>query len=157
MFKLYSEKSVRALVARLKEEYDGVVRAQKEAVSELKEENRTLRARLIELEGERGNVSSAMLRAEQEGERIRKESALEAEQERKELALLAEKCRLLCDRLLQKYPDEEDVKDFEAFREALSARLGQQEEPAFDMDAVLAPKEPLDLGKLCKDLGLMEE
>lgn len=157
MFKLYSEKSVRALVARLKEEYDGVVRAQKEAVSELKEENRTLRARLIELEGERGNVSSAMLRAEAEGERIRKESALEAEQERKELALLAEKCRLLCDRLLQKYPDEEDVKDFEAFREALSARLGQQEEPAFDMDAVLAPKEPLDLGKLCKDLGLMEE
>ena len=27
----------------------------------------------------------------------------------------------------------------------------------FHMEDVLAPKKPLDLGKLCKDLGLMEE
>ncbi|MGN1077807.1 MAG: hypothetical protein ACI4ST_04765 [Candidatus Gallimonas sp.] len=158
MFKLYTEKDVKTLVTRLREEYEGVVRKQRIASEEIKEENRKLRARLSVLEGERENVSSALLRAEAEGERIRKESSLEAENERKELCLLSEKCRLLLDRLLAKYPDEEDVKDFRAFYDELKRRIGEEEEePAFDMDAVLAPQEPLDLGKLCKDLGLMED
>lgn len=158
MFKLYTEKDVKTLVTRLREEYEGVVRKQRIASEEIKEENRKLRARLSVLEGERENVSSALLRAEAEGERIRKESSLEAENGRKELCLLSEKCRLLLDRLLAKYPDEEDVKDFRAFYDELKRRIGEEEEePAFDMDAVLAPKEPLDLGKLCKDLGLMED
>lgn len=157
MFKLYTEKDVKTLVTRLKEEYEGVVRKQRLVSEEIKEENRKLRARLSVLEGERENVSSALLRAEAEGERIRKESVLEAENERKELCLLSEKCRLLLARLLAKYPDEEDVKDFQAFCNELKRRLGEEEEPAFDMEAVLSPKEPLDLGKLCKDLGLMED
>ena len=33
----------------------------------------------------------------------------------------------------------------------------EEEEDTLDMDEVLAPKQPLDLGKLCKDLGLMED
>ena len=33
----------------------------------------------------------------------------------------------------------------------------EDEEDTLDMDEVLAPKQPLDLGKLCKDLGLMED
>ena len=83
----------------------------------------------------------------------------ETENKRKELDLLAEKCRVLSDRLIKKYPDEEDVAQFESFTQSLHEELGLQaeEESGFHMEDVLAPKKPLDLGKLCKDLGLMEE
>ena len=158
--KLYSEKKVRALVERLREEYEEVVRAQREALESLKEEDRVLRARVAQLEGERGEVSNALLHAVKEGERIKEEGQHAAENERKELLLLAEKCRLLSARLTEKYPDEEDCSDFAAFTAALREKLGEteeSEESAFNMDDVLFPKEPLDLGKLCRGLGLMEE
>ena len=164
MFKRYKEKEVQALVARLKEEYEGVVRNLREAQEELKEENRLLRARLSVLESQRSEVSVALMRAVKEGERIKEESSAEAEGERKELLLLAEKCRLLSERLLQKYPDEEDCADFKTFTDALRSHLGEkteeeeeEEETGFNLDDVLNPKEPLDLGNLCKELGLMEE
>lgn len=155
---LYTEKKVRKLVMRLRDEYDQIVRKQRAAAEALKVENRDLRARVLELEGERQDVSSALVHAVAAGERIKTESAISADNERKELLLLAEKCRLLLEKLTAKYPDEEDCADFAAFTEALRQQLGEEEyEPAFDMDAVLSPKEPLDLGKLCRDLGLMED
>ncbi len=160
--KRYKEKEIEALVARLKEDYDAVVRRQREVAEELKEENRQLRARLSVLEGQRSEVSAALMRAVAEGERIKQESLAQTDSEKKELGLLAEKCRILSERLIQRYPDEEDVGDFKTFTDALRARLGEtegeeEEEEVFDMDAVLNPKEPLDLGDLCKNLGLMEE
>lgn len=159
MFGRYSEKDVKALVQKLKEEYDAVVRRQREIAEELKEENRALRARLSVLEGQRGEVSSALLRAVAEGEKIKREGAEQAENERKELRLLAEKCRLLSDRLALKYPDEEDCSDFKLFTDALRSYLGEETEETtgFRMEDVLEPREPLDLEKLCRDLGLMEE
>ena len=149
MFKMYSAKEVRTLVQRLKEEYDGVLKRQREVTEEIREDNRRLRARLSVLEGQRGEVSEALMRAVAEGERIKKEGSEQAENDRKELRLLAEKCRLLCDRLNAKYPDED----------SLLVYLGEEEqdEPEFDMEEVLNPKYPLDLSKLCKELGLMEE
>lgn len=155
---LYTEKKVKKLVLRLRDEYDQILRRQKAAAEALKVENRDLRARVLELEGERHNVSAALVHAVQAGERIKTESAASAENERKELMLLAEKCRLLLEKLTAKYPDEEDCADFAAFTAALREQLGDEEdELAFDMDAVLSPKEPLDLGRLCRDLGLMED
>lgn len=164
--KRYKEKEITALINRIKEEYDNIVRRQREAAEELKEENRQLRARLSVLEGQRSEVSAALMRAVAEGERIKQESLAQTDSEKKELGLLAEKCRILSERLIQRYPDEEDVGDFKTFTDALRARLGEsdnsdsgdeEEESAFDLDAVLNPKEPLDLGDLCKNLGLMEE
>lgn len=159
MFKLYRERDVKALVARLKAEYDGVLQSVREMAEELKAENRSLRARISVLEGERSDVSEALLVAVREGERVKKESVEISAGERKELMLLAEKCRLLADRLNEKYPDEEDVSDFTAFTAELKKQLGEEEEEesGFNMDDVLAPKEPLDLEKLCKDLGVMED
>lgn len=159
MFKLFSEKDVKKLVLRLKTEYDEVLIKQHALAEELKEENRNLRARLSQLERERGDVSSALVRAVREGERVKAEGLEAAENERRELKLLAEKCRLLLDRLLAKYPDEEDTRDFEAFTTELRQQLGEDigEESGFNMDDVLAPKEPLDLEKLCKELDLMED
>ncbi len=159
MFKLFSEKDVKKLVLRLKTEYDEVLIKQHALAEELKEENRNLRARLSQLERERGDVSSALVRAVREGERVKAEGLEAAENERRELKLLAEKCRLLLDRLLAKYPDEEDTRDFEAFTTELRQQLGEDigDENGFNMDDVLAPKEPLDLEKLCKELDLMED
>ncbi len=158
MFGLYTKKDMRRLAARLKEEYSAALKTQRDAVRELKEQNRTLSARVAELENERQEVAGAMLRVEREGARLKKENEYAGENERREFALLAEKCRLLSERLLKKYPDEEDSAAFAAFNDELSARLsGAQEESGFNMDDVLSPKQPLDLGKLCRELGLMED
>ena len=159
MLRRYSAKEVRALVARLKEEYDAVLKRQRDITEEIRQDNRRLRARLSVLEGQKGEVSEALMRAVAEGERIKKEGSNQAESDRRELRLLADKCRLLLSRLSQKYPDEQDVKDFEAFTHTLLVYLGEEEEeePAFDMDEVLNPKYPLDLEKLCQELGLMDE
>ncbi len=158
MFGFYTEKDVKRLVTRLREEYDDVLSLQKNTADELKEQNRALRARVLELENERGSVSEAIIKAVEEGERIKKESETAAENERRELVLLAEKCRLLSDRLLKKYPDGEDVAAYASFVDELHLSLGEEpEESGFNMDDVLAPKEPLDLEKLCKELGLMED
>lgn len=158
MFGLYTEKDVKRLVNRLREEYDDVLATQKNTTEELKEQNRVLRARVLELENERGCVSEAIVKAVAEGDRIKHESEAAAENERRELVLLAEKCRLLSDRLLKKYPDGEDIAAFASFVDELQTSLGEEaEESGFNMDDVLAPKEPLDLGKLCKELGLMED
>ncbi len=158
MLRRYSAKEVRALVARLKEEYDAVLKRQREVTEEIRADNRRLRARLSVLEGQKGEVSEALMRAVQEGERIKKEGSEQAESDRRELRLLADKCRLFLDKLSAKYPDEEDVKDFQAFTHTLYVYLGEEEpEDVFDMDEVLNPKYPLDLSKLCKELGLMDD
>lgn len=158
MFGLYTKRDVQMLVRRLRDEYDAALKEQKAASDELKAENRALSARVSELEGERGSVSEALVHAVKEGERIKEEGSRAAENGQKEFALLAEKCRLFLAKLMQKYPDEEDTQAFAAFVESLSGALGEEEEESgLDMDEVLAPKQPLDLGKLCKDLGLMED
>ena len=157
LFNRYSEREVKALVHKLKEEYDGVVRSGREAFDELKEENVRLLARIAVLEKERENVRNALVNAEKAGESIKKQGAAEAENKSRELALLAEQCRVLLTRLNQKYPDEAEVKDFNAFCDALYEKLHltQRSENGFNMDEVLAPKQPLDLEKLCRELGLM--
>ncbi len=158
MFGLYRTKTVKKLAERLRAEYGVALARQKEAAAELKEQNRLLQARVLQLESERVGVSDALTHAVAEGERIKEEGKAAAENERRELKLLAEKCRLLLDKLVKKYPDSEDAEALEAFLEELRQTLGTESvESGFDMDEVLSPKEPLDLGKLCKELGLMED
>lgn len=158
MLKLYSERDVKRLVQRLREEYDGVLARQREAAEGIKQENRVLRARVLELEEERSGVAAALIAASQEGERLKEAGAREIEGQKRELELLAEKCRTFLDRLQKKYPDEEDTAEFAAFCDELFARLGLEEpQSGFNMDDVISPKGPLDLKQLCRDLGLIEE
>ena len=156
MLGLYSKKDVEKLVDRLREEYEEALRTQRQAAEELKEENRNLAARVSQLEAERATVADALIDAVKAGERIRKESEDAAANGGKELSLLIAKCRLLAGNLMAKYPDAEDVKAFSDFVEALQSEASEEED-VLDMDEVLAPKYPLDLGKLCKELGLMED
>ncbi len=158
MLKFYSEKDVRKLVLRLKEEYDGALLRQRQLAEQMREENRNLKARLMELEGERGRVSSVLVYATQEGERIRQNSVKEAEQATRELLLLAEKCRLLSERVQHLLPEDEDSRAFVEFTALLCKNLGLEEEDSgLNMEEVLSPKYPLDLAKLCQELGVMEE
>ena len=152
----YSKKDVEKLVDRLREEYEEALRTQRQAAEELKEENRNLAARVSQLEAERATVADALIDAVKAGERIRKESEDAAANGGKELSLLIAKCRLLSGNLMAKYPDAEDVKAFSDFVDALQSEASEEED-GLDMDEVLAPKYPLDLGKLCKELGLMED
>ena len=160
MFGLYTNKDVQKLVRRLREEYDAIVERQRETVEELKQQNRFLLARVSELETERGSVSDAIVHAVAEGERIKRESAKETENERKELSLLAGKCRAISQQTGES-PDPEDAKAYAEFLQKLHGALGEEQEEeqeeAFNMDEVLSPKEPLNLQQLCMDLGLMEE
>ena len=156
MLGLYSKKDVEKLVDRLREEYEEALRTQRQAAEELKEENRNLAARVSQLEAERATVADALIDAVKAGERIRKESEDAAANGGKELSLLIAKCRLLSGNLMAKYPDAEDVKAFSYFVEALQSEASEEED-VLNMDEVLAPKYPLDLGKLCKELGLMED
>ena len=157
MFRKYSERDVKALVHRLKEEYDAIVRTGREACDELKEENQRLLARIAVLEKEREGVKDALVSAEKAGQQIKENVAAETENKSRELALLAEQCRVLLARLNEKYPDAAEVKDFDAFCDALYEKLHltRESESGFNMDDVLAPKQPLDLEKLCRELGLM--
>lgn len=157
MLKLFTEKNVRNLISRLKEEYAEVLHKQRERTEELKKENVALRARLSKLEGEREDVTDAVLKIQSAEKRVIKEGAAALENERRELQLLAEKCRALSGTLIKKYPDEEDCRQFASFTDELNARLGLEEESGFHMEDVLAPTYPLDLEQLCKDLGVMEE
>lgn len=154
LFKLYSEKDVKKLVARLKAEYEETVDSHRAAEEGLKEENRRLRARVSELETERSGAFSAFAAADAAKDAARKEGEQACEAERRELALLIQKCRTALDRLRAKYPDEEDVAAFDAFCRELN---GETDEDGFDMSEVTSPKGPLDLGKLCKELGVMED
>ena len=156
MLGLYSKKDVEKLVDRLRDEYEEALHTQRQAAEELKEENRNLAARVSQLEAERATVADALIDAVKAGERIRKESEDAAANGGKELSLLIAKCRLLSGNLMAKYPDAEDVKAFSDFVEALQSEASEEED-VLDMDEVLAPKYPLDLGKLCKELGLMED
>ena len=158
MFGMYSKRDVEKLVHRLREEYAAVLREQQETAEAIKNENRVLAARVSELEAERGNVAEALIGATKEGERLREERSREAENANKELMLLISKCRMLSQTLLSKYPDADDVQALSACVETLRGAADEEdEEDTLDMDEVLAPKQPLDLGKLCKDLGLMED
>ena len=160
MLRLYTEKQVQKLIARLKQQSERAMQLQLERAEELREENRTLRARLSEIEVERGRIADVLLKAEREGERIVREREKEQENSLREALLLSQKCAELSARLNERYPDEADVQEFAAFVTQLKAALGENpldEETGFNMDDVIAPKYPLDLGKLCKDLGLMEE
>ncbi len=158
MLKLYPEGKVKKLLARMREECEGALADHKREAEALKEENAILSAKVLRYEAERGEVTEALLAAVREGDRMRKELEAEAENERHELALLREKGISLLRSLERRYPDAEERQQLEAYIEALSSALGEQpEETEFDMDEVIAPKQPLDLEKLCKDLGLMEE
>ena len=92
---LYSKRRVKNLTARLKAEYTAALEEKDREMASLKEENRTLAARVLKLEEERKSVADALIFAVKAGEKLSEEQRVERENEERERILLARKCREL--------------------------------------------------------------
>lgn len=158
MFHLYTEKDVKKLVERLTSEYNATLERNRTAFEQVCEENRKLSARVLELEGERENAFGALLAASGRDRSLREEGAAALERERAELLLLAGRCRTLLKEMSEKYPACADTEALAAFSQELDDRLGVADgEGGFRLEDVTSPKGPLDLMKLCRELGLAED
>ncbi|MBQ9081836.1 MAG: hypothetical protein IJY26_04305 [Clostridia bacterium] len=157
MFKFYTADKVKKIIARIEQEYEGVLTSQRKRIIELTEENRDLSAKLSIYEYERSHVASAIISAEQKGQEIRESADAYAKARRDGVYRLAERCRALAAALAEKYPAEADVKEFNTYIQKLDEALETNGEGELDMDKILYPDANLKLENLCKELGLMDD
>lgn len=182
MAKKFTQKETEALIAGIREAYETKLRQLTYRLEGLEGENRSLRASLAELKEREGRVGRAIVQAEGKGEEIRTFYRLSAETEWRTLRLFCDKWRALAARMAGCIPAAE-AKQYTDFADDLAALLGKrqaafgtpaeeekfdpkaviekyvegEEETGFNLDDVLNPKGKLDLEKLCRNLGLMDE
>lgn len=157
MFKIYTADNVKKIVGRMEEEYENALSSLRRRINELTEENRNLSARLSVLERDRDSVADAIITAEKTGREIRSSAEAYAKERRDGIYRLAERCRSLAAALSEKYPDEEDVKNFGSYISKLDEALETGGEGEIDMDKILYPDKGLKLENLCRELGLMDD
>ena len=182
MAKKFTQKETEQLLAGIREAYETKLRQLNYRIEGLEGENRSLRASLAELKAREGQVGRAIVQAENKGEEIREFYRLSAETEWRTLNLFCEKWRALAAGMAGAIPAAEQKK-YAGFADDLAALLGKrqaefssapeeekfdpkaviekyvegEEESGFNLDDVLNPKGKLDLEKLCRNLGLMDE
>lgn len=183
--KSYSKKDFEKLAEGMKSAYEQRIRQLEERVCRLNVENKNLRAACAEYQSREKRVGQAIVDAEEKGSEIKELYRLNAECELRTLQMFAEKWKRLASQMADCMPAGEGEK-YAAFADHLAALLGKEssaffgEEPAaeeqafdpkkrieryvqeesdtgFNLDDVLNPKEELDLEKLCRELGLMDE
>ena len=187
MAKKFTQQEVEKLIAGLREAYDIKIRQLNYRLEGLVSENRSLRASLAEYKDKESKVSRAIVAAEEKGEEIKAFYRMSAETEWKTLRLFADKWKRLAAQMEELYPGGETRKYtmFAENLSALLGRsraFAPQEEPSapppaetfdpkavieryvegeeetgFNLDDVINPKGELDLEKLCRSLGLMED
>ena len=157
MFKIYTAENVKKIVTRMETEYENALSALRRRINELTEENRDLSARLSLLERDRSSVADAIIAAEKTGKEIRSSADAYARERREGIYRLAERCRSLAAALAEKYPDEEDVKNFGSYISKLDEALETGGEGELDMDKILNPDKGLKLENICRELGLMDD
>ncbi len=183
MAKKFTQKETEQLIAGIREAYETKIRQLEYRLEGLTAENRSLRASLAEYKDREGKVGRAIVDAESKGEEIKALYRMTAETEWRTLKLFADKWKKLAAQMRDVIPAGE-AKRYAEFAENLSALLGQdpgfaggapeteepfdpkevigryvegEEESGFNLDEVLNPKGELDLEKLCRNLGLMDE
>ncbi len=181
MAKKFTQKETEQLIAGIREAYETKIRRLEYRLEGLTAENRSLRASLAEHKEREGKVGRAIVDAESKGEEIKQLYRMTAETEWRTLKLFADKWKKLAAQMQGLIPARE-AKRYAEFSENLSALLGRdpgftppeegeefdpkavigryvegEEESGFNLDEVLNPKGELDLEKLCRNLGLMDE
>ena len=186
MAKKITQQEAEKLIAGIREAYEIKIRQLNYRLEGLTAENRSLRASLAELKGREGKVGKAIVAAEEKGEEIVRLYRMSAETELNTLRLFAEKWKRLAGQMAGAIPASE-AKKYADFAENLSALLGKErgrfgvaeesgarqepfdpkaviekyvegeEETGFNLDDVINPKGELDLEKLCRNLGLMDD
>lgn len=187
MRKKFKQEEVEKLIAGIREAYETKIRRLEYRNEGLVSENRTLRASLAEMKGRESKVGKALVAAETKGEEIKEFYRMSAETEWKTLQLFADKWKKLAAQMADVIPKDDAEKytkfadDLAAllgkergkFRTEDEAAPGEEpfdpkavigkyiesedENTGFNLDDVLNPKGELDLEKLCRDLGLMDD
>lgn len=184
MVKKITQQEAEKLIAGIREAYEIKIRQLNYRLDGLTAENRVLRASLAEYKSREGKVGKAIVAAEEKGEEIVQMYRMSAETELSSLRLFADKWKRLAAQMAGAIPVDE-AKKYAEFAENLSALLGKErgrfgmneqaqpeqfdpkaviekyvegeEETGFNLDDVINPKGELDLEKLCRNLGLMDD
>ena len=182
MFKKFTKKEVEQLIEGVRDAYASKIKRLNYRVDGLVAENRSLRATIAELRAREQKVGKAIVDAESKGDEIKEFYRMSAQMELQTFRLFAEKWRALAEQMAGKLPGGES-KEYVQFAHNLAAILGKQpdfftseekkqeddpkaaieryvqeeEEYTFNLDDVLNPKGKLDLGELCRNLGLMDD
>lgn len=184
--KSYSKKDFEKLAEGMKTAYEQHIRQLEERVDRLNVENKNLRAACAEYQSREKRVGQAIVDAEEKGSEIKELYRLNAECELRTLQMFAEKWKRLAAQMADSMPKGEGEK-YAAFADHLAALLGrestaffgddppsaeempfdpkkrieryvaEESDTGFNLDDVLNPKQELDLEKLCRELGLMDE
>ena len=186
MRKKFKQEEVEKLIAGIRVAYETKIRRLEYQNEGLISENRSLRASLAEMKNREGKVGKALVAAETKGEEIKELYRMSAETEWKTLQLFADKWKRLAAQMAGVIP-KDDAEKYAKFADDLAALLGkergkfraqdsapdeepfdpkavigkyiesEEEDTGFNLDDVLNPKGELDLEKLCRDLGLMDD
>ena len=187
MRKKFKQEEVEKLIAGIREAYETKIRRLEYRNEGLVSENRTLRATLAEMKNRESKVGKALVAAETKGEEIKEFYRMSAETEWKTLRLFADKWKKLAAQMAgvipkddaEKYtkfaddlaallgkeqgkfraengsaPDEEPFDPKAVIGKYIES---EEEDTGFNLDDVLNPKGVLDLEKLCRGLGLMDD
>lgn len=184
--KSYYKKDFEKLAEGMKTAYEQRIRQLEERVDRLNVENKNLRAACAEYQSREKRVGQAIVDAEEKGSEIKELYRLNAECELRTLQMFAEKWKRLAAQMADSMPKGEGEK-YAAFADHLAALLGrestaffsddppsaeempfdpkkrieryvaEESDTGFNLDDVLNPKQELDLEKLCRELGLMDE
>ena len=186
MFKKnYSKKDFETLAEGMKTAYEQRIRQLEQLVERLNTENKNLRATCAQYQSREKQVSRAIVDAEEKGAEIQELYRLNAECELRTLQMFADKWKRLAAQMADCMPRGESEK-YAAFADRLATLLGkesnallredllateevfdpkrkiqryvqEESDTGFNLDDVLNPKTELDLEKLCRELGLMDE
>lgn len=187
MAKKITQQEAEKLIAGIREAYEIKIRQLNYRLEGLTAENRSLRASLAELKSREGKVGKAIVAAEEKGEEIVRLYRMSAETELNTLRLFAEKWKRLAGQMAGAIPESEAKKyadfaenlsallgkergrfgvsegngaaDQESFdpKAVIEKYVEGEEETGFNLDDVINPKGELDLEKLCRNLGLMDD
>ncbi len=160
---IVSKKKLAQMQSDIRKEYEEQLSQKKEAIDELKAENRSLRAELGEYKAREKHISESIIAAEQKSDEIRQLMHAYAEKQIAGLSLYADRCKRFALGLQEKYGDEADVAEFLQFTQKMvslfpdpdCAEEVPDEDSEFDINEVLNPSQEPDLELLCTELGLM--
>jgi len=153
LFNHFSRKEVKEIVRKVTKDYEAQIASLRARTNELIEENRSLSAKLSELEASKNSISEAILSSVDAGKRLEEKSAAYVENQMRAIRLIAAKSKKLADDLKKKYPDEADdacgeLNEFFARLDELIAYDGKNDFAAESAET------DIDLDSICRELGI---
>lgn len=151
----FSRKEVKDIIRKVKSDYEEQLSVARARTNELIAENRVLSARLSELEGNKGEISDALLKSINVGKQIEEKSLAYVENQMRGIRLIADKSRRLVEELKAKYPDEDDCAELEEFFARMDEIFSDSAEGGFAYESGAPVTD--DLASICRELGIEDD